>query len=81
MNIGYLINRVYDLIYFSISDVTREKFKFIGNSKIEMRKIIGKIKTVFKLNYLNSMRIGLSVEKKIFMLLFLFVCEINYVLK
>ena len=79
MNIGYLINRVYDLIYFSISDVTREKFKFIGNSKIEMRKIIGKIKTVFKLNYLNCMRIGLSVEKKIFMILFL--CKINNVLR
>ena len=36
-----MVNWVYDLVFFSISEVTREKFKFIGNSKIEMRNKIG----------------------------------------
>jgi hypothetical protein len=42
VNVSFLIHRVYDLIFYSISEVTRQKFQFLGSSVLDMKRVIGK---------------------------------------
>lgn len=41
VNVSYVVNWVYDMVSIAMSDVTRNKFRFLGASKDEMRKVMG----------------------------------------
>jgi len=41
VNVSYVVNWVYDMVSIAMSEVTRQKFRFISSNKEEMKKIIG----------------------------------------
>jgi len=41
VNVSYVVHWVYDMVSIAMSEVTRNKFRFISSNKEEMRKIIG----------------------------------------
>ena len=41
VNVSYVVHWVYDMVSIAMSEVTRNKFRFLSSNKAEMRKIIG----------------------------------------
>jgi hypothetical protein len=41
INVSYVVHWVYDMVSIAMSEVTRNKFRFISSNKEEMRRIIG----------------------------------------
>lgn len=41
VNVSYVVHWVYDMVSIAMSEVTRNKFRFISSSKDEMRRVIG----------------------------------------
>ena len=43
---SFVVQLVYDMISFAISEFTRKKFRFLGSSKSEMRRLMGEVMVV-----------------------------------
>jgi len=42
VNVSYVVHWVYDMVSIAMSEVTRNKFRFISSNKDDMRRIMGK---------------------------------------
>ena len=44
VNVSYVVHWVYDMVSIAMSEVTRNKFRFISSNKDDMRRIMGQLK-------------------------------------